>query len=772
MYKLILSLLLFIPVTLFAHYYTISGYVMQKDNQETLIMAYVTDSLHHQRTVTNQSGFYSISLPEGDNVIKINYLGYKEYITVFKLKSDTIINFYLEEKKESIGEIVISAEVPVHEQTIMGKTMISTDKILKIPSLAGVPDLMKAITTIPGISSGSEGRSNIYVRGGDMGQNLILLDGAKLYNTNHLGGFVSIFNCDIIKQVDVYKCGFPSRYGGRASSVIDITTRDGDRENIHGKASIGILNSSISAEGPIGKKFSFNTSFRTTYYDLFTIKSRIEYPSNSDGNFFGYTFFDANAKLTYYASDYHHIFTNFYMGNDYEQSNSKGLTSSKATEDKTTYNTYNNCVTIGDRLTLSPKLILKNSLIYSHYKNHLATTSTDSVLGGYTSNSVYQSSTSIDEYNLQSRLEYYSSKRHEIKGGVEASNYHFVPGISYSSSRKTGSNYESDTTNGYTSAISANEVAIYAEDDIGINNIFYTNVGIRGVMFSCKGYDYYKLEPRISLRAMLGKNVSFKANYSLMNQFNHVIVTTYGILEKETWVTSTKNIPPQQAQQVSSGFFATIMSSKIELSAEAYYKTMNNLLEYNSLSADDVAITDLEELIIKGGKGKAYGLELQTKYKNGAFTIDANYVLSWNYRQFDELNNGKWYPFLYDRKHQFSILGSCILGKHYSLNTNFVFATGRPYTIPDAYIKTTNSEGFYYYTFSSMNNYRMPNYHRLDVSLVKRELTKHGRIQQFTLNIYNVYARQNPVSIYFENGKLYQTSLFTIVPTISYTLEF
>lgn len=772
MHRLFLAMLLIVPLFVVGKQHTVSGYIMQQSNRETLMSAYVTDTLNLQKTISNQSGFYSISLPEGKVCLKASYIGYNENIASFRLEGDTVINFYLKEKDETIGEVTITAETPIHEQTLMGKTLIPIEKVIKTPSFAGVPDLLKAITTIPGISSGSEGRSNIYVRGGDRGQNLILLDGAKLYNTNHIGGFVSLFNADIIKQVEVYKSGFPSRYGGRASSVIDITTRDGNREKLQGKFSLGILNSSVSVDGPIGKKVSFNAGLRTTYYDLFTIKSRLEYGGSDDGTYFGYTFYDANAKLTYYVSDKHRAFVNFYSGNDYNKSKYKDVAASTiATEEISDYNIYNSCVTLGDRLTLSSKTIWQNSFTFSRYKNMLGTTNTDSIYGGKKTTDIYNTSTSIAEYNLQSRIEYYTSK-HTLKGGAEYSNYHFVPGISHTYNENSGSGQMLDTIQGYTTPISSNEFSLYVEDDIDLGHSIYMNMGIRGVLFSCNGYNYMKAEPRISLRAMLGKNVSFKANYTVMNQFNHVIVSSSGIFEKEIWITSTEKIPPQQAQQISFGIFGTALSSKIELSVEAYYKRMTNLLEYKSASVNEIAITSLENLITKGGKGDAYGMEFQSKYTYKKFSIDASYILSWNYRQFDELNKGEQYPFLYDRRHQFSILASCVMGKHYSVNTNFVFATGSPYTIPEAYIKRTNGSEYAYYALSGINNYRMPNYHRLDVALVKRELTKHGRVQQFTLNIYNIYARQNPASIFFRDGKLYQTSLFTIVPTISYTLEF
>lgn len=763
-----------IQITSFAHNYTISGQVMNKVSKETLISAYVIDTVHHRKTTTNQSGFYSITIPEGEVSLKASYIGYIPITISLKLKGDTVYNFLLVEKNESIGEVLITGQVPLHEQTLMGKTLITAEEMLNVPSFVGIADLMKAITKIPGISQGSEARSNIYVRGGDRGQNLILLDGAKLYNTGHFGGYVSLFNTDIIKQAEVYKSGFPSRFGGRSSSVIDITTRDGNREKIKGNFTLGILNSSLSLNGPINNKIIFSLALRSTYYDLFTIKPRLDFKKNTgNSSYFSYTFFDANAKLTWHVNDNHKIFASFFSGNDYNGSKERRYGTSQFNETSGTFNIKNSCFILADRIIISPKLIWLNNLIFSKYTNTLATEN-NTCWYGIDSKELYSSSTSIEEYNLQSRFEYYMSGNQTIKGGIEFSNYNFVPGISHSFYSNQGSSMVLDTTMGYSSAVFANELTLYVEDDITIGNNLYANIGLRGVLFKLSDSLYLKAEPRISLRTMINDNLSLKASYTIMNQFNHVLVANYNLFEKETWIASTKNLPPQQAQQISLGIFATLPKYKIDFSAEAYYKKMNNLLEYQSPALNDIAITDLEKMVVKGGKGDAYGIELQTKHSNKRFSIDANYVLSWSNRQFDQLNNGEKFPSIYDRRHQFSILTSCILGKHYSINSNFTFASGRPFSLPEAYVKTSNPDYSYfdYYAVSSKNNYRMPNYHRLDVALIKRERTKRGRIQQFTFNIYNIYARQNPINIYFRNGKLYQSSMFTIMPSISYTLEF
>ncbi len=531
------------------------------------------------------------------------------------------------------------------------------------------------------------------------------------------------------------------------------------------------MSSGFSLEGPIGEKLSFVTGIRTTYYDLFTIKKRIEYKYKSDINYLGYTFYDANAKLTFHASDKHRIFINFFSGSDFNKNCDKTETSSMNSENFTKYVVNNLCLSVGNRLTLNAKAMWHNLFTFSNYGNSL-NSKYHQIYKGLTTIENYNSETLIKEFNLQSRFEYFGFKGNVIKSGFEYSYYQFVPGISHTYSENYTSGSKTDTVQGYLTPILSHETSFYFEDDIAIGKQIFLNIGMRGVFFRSRSTNYLKAEPRFSIRAQLGKNLSTKANYTIMNQFNHVVVSTFNIYEKEVWIASTKNIPPQQAQQFSFGIFGTAPVINMEFSAETYYKTMNNLLEYKAPTSGDIAITDLEAMVVKGGKGEAYGFEFQSKYSAKRFSVDASYVLSWNYRQFDEINNGAWYPFLFDRRHQFSFLTSLILGKHYSLNTNFQFSTGSPCTIPDSYVSTRSDTYYEYYTFSEINNYRMPDYHRLDLALVKREKIKKGRIQQFSLNIYNVFARQNPIRIYFEKGKVFQTSLFTIIPTISYSLEF
>jgi hypothetical protein len=463
------------------------------------------------------------------------------------------------------------------------------------------------------------------------------------------------------------------------------------------------------------------------------------------------------------------LFLNYFRGTDHYISKDRFGSSS---EESTNYNIYNQCVTIGDYLSIGSKLFLKNSATFSKYKNELERKNKYND-DGITTIDNSNSSSEIVEYNLQSKLEYYPNSHHAIKTGIAYSNYQFNPGRNYSFQSESNTVFEIDSTLGYTSLKKANELSFFVEDEIRISNNVFINLGLREVLFMCKNKNYQRTEPRLSLRVMLNDNLSLKANYTLMNQFNHVVISSYGFFEKEIWLASTKAIPPQHAQQYSTGLFSTIPSLKLQLSGELYYKTMKNLIEYKVPNDADLVITDINDNIVTGGNGKAYGAEIRAKYKNDIFSVDMGYVLSWNYRQFDELNFGKRYPFVYDRRHDFTLLLSSKLGKHYSMNANFVFSTGIPCKLPVGYI-TDDDYMYGYYAYGGEANSRMPNYHRLDLALIKKGFTKKGREKTFKINIFNAYARKNPLIIYYDQntGTVKGKSMFSIVPTISYSIKF
>ncbi|MDA3818656.1 MAG: carboxypeptidase-like regulatory domain-containing protein [Prolixibacteraceae bacterium] len=746
----------------------ITGTIVDAETHETLISAHCTDVATNNSVVTNNQGYFTIEVANGNVLLDVRYMGYELQELSLNIKSDTTIQIEMFPKSVEIDEIRVIGETPIHEQTLLGKNVVSLASIEKGVSSFGIPDLMKAITSIPGIASGRDGRANVFVRGGDRGQNLVLLDGAKLYSTNHFGGFLSLFNTEIVKQVDVYKGGFPARYGGRASSVIDIHTRDGNRKHFKGKFNLGLLNSSFMAEGPINEKMSYMVALRTSYYDLFSLPGKFKINKYSGVNYFNVRFFDINAKISYYISPRNKFFINVFNGND-ENIFAERRSNTYYEEG---YEINNRCITFGNYNSLGAALFLKNTATYSLYSNEV-NTSTDVYEIGNESLTEVESTSNIHEYNLQSKLEYYPNNRHAIKMGVEYSNYHFNPGKNTTYEMYANTGFENDTTYGYHLNLNANEVSMFVEDEMKLGSRLFMNVGLRQVFFIGSGKNYSRTEPRISLRAMLNDNLSVKAGYSVMNQFNHVVVNSFGIYENEIWMASTNKIPPQHARQFSMGVFSTIPSAGLSFSAEAYYKNMSHLLEYKVKPDENAVIQNIDELLFGGGEGLAYGVEIQSKYKRKRFAAELGYTLAWNYRKFDELNGGEWYPFLYDRRHSITAQISQQFSKGYSVNANFVFSTGTPYTMPVGYVKE-DKYMFEYFAYNGYNNVRLPNYHRLDVAFIKKWKTKKGRNQSLKFDIYNAYARQNALLIYYDKytGKVKKKSMFSIVPTINYSLEF
>ncbi|MBN2648855.1 MAG: TonB-dependent receptor plug domain-containing protein [Prolixibacteraceae bacterium] len=746
----------------------ITGTIVDAGTRESLISAHCIDVNSNTSTVTNNQGYFSIRVTDGNVKLTARYVGYITQDLNLFIKNDTLIQIEMEPLNVALGEVRVVDETFIHEQTLLGKNIVPLASIEKGVSSFGIPDLMKAITSIPGIASGRDGRANVFVRGGDRGQNLVLLDGAKLYSTNHFGGFLSLFNTEIVKQVDVYKGGFPARYGGRASSIIDIHTRDGNRNHYKGKFNLGLLNSGFLIEGPINKKMSYLVALRTSYYDLYSLPEKYKIKKYSGVNYFNVRFFDINAKLSYFATQRSKYFINIFSGSD----NNTYADRSLNTYYEEGYNIKNRCITIGNYNSLGATLFLKNTASYSLYSNEV-NTSTDVYQTGNESLTEVESTSNIREYNLQSKLEYYPNSRHAIKAGVEFSNYNFNPGKNTTYEMDANTGFENDTTYGYRLNLNANEVSMFIEDEVKLGPRFFMNVGLRQVFFLGSGKNYSRTEPRISLRTMLNDNVSVKTGYSVMNQFNHVVVNSFGVYENEIWMASSKKIPPQHARQFSMGVFSTVPSTGLSFSAEAYYKTMSHLLEYNVKPDENAVIQNIDELLIGDGEGLAYGFEIHAKYKHKRFAAEMGYTLAWNYRKFDELNGGDWYPFLYDRRHSITAQVSQQFGKGYSLNTNFVFSSGVPYTMPVGFVKE-DKYMYEYFAYKGYNNVRLPCYHRLDVAVAKEWKTKKGRKQRMKFDIYNAYARQNALLVYHDKntGTVKKKSMFSVVPTLNYSLEF
>ena len=797
-----------------AQRYTISGFMNDSLSSESLISATVYNKANQSGTSANQFGFYSLTLPAGDVELVYSYVGYHTQTRSFHLSRDTVINVSLAGTMH-LREIVISAGKTsnIHENTQMSVVNVPIAQIKSLPAFLGEVDVLKVLQLMPGVQSGTEGSSGLYVRGGGPDQNLFLLDGVPLYDVSHLFGFFSVFNADAINNVELIKGGFPARYGGRVSSVIDVSLKEGNMQKFHGDYSIGIVSSKLTLEGPIIKdKTSFIVSGRRTYIDAVAraINNFWNFvPQKERRNKEGYYFYDLTAKINHRFSEKDRIYLSAYMGDDvfYEKGKYEKTTTrwnrveyEKSMRDNglkwgniTTAFRWNHIFT--------NRLFANTTLTYSRfrYDNWNERESTQKIT--YNRPQIPQPD---DEYYysfLETHLisgiydgsgkiafDYIPSPDHYMRFGANVIHHTFTP--------ETTTFHDVNEKREFGKAkLYAWEYAAYFEDDVILTSLLKANIGLHWSAFNIDGKFYNNIQPRISARYLINPLLSAKASYSRMAQYVHLLTNSYIGMSTDIWVPTTKQLRPQTSDQVAIGL-AQSFRDEYEISLEGYFKTMNNVLEYKAGTSYSNLSDNWEQKIIQG-RGRSYGVEFFAQKKTGSFTGWAGYTLSWTDRQFDELNNGKRFPYKYDRRHDFSLATMQRFGKEkkHEWAAVWVFGSGNSITVPIGVYPSENPFVDYsYYTqsnfeYSEKNSYRMKPYHRLDLSVTFVKAKKRGE-QRWTLGLYNAYSRKNPFYIdlrsdysdrwnpeteTFESGikyKFIQYSLFPIIPSISYNFKF
>ncbi len=769
---------------------TLSGYITDQSTGERLLNANIYEPESLQGTISNNYGFYSLTLPRGTYAIVCSYVGYQPQQIRIELNQDTVIDFKLSLQAELEEVTVVGHQIESKlRSTQISKDEISIEKIQSLPAFMGEADVIKTIQLLPGVQSGTEGTSGLYVRGGGPDQNLILLDDVPIYNANHLFGFFSVFNPDAIKTVSLYKGGFPARFGGRLSSVLDIRMKDGNDQKIHGHFSIGLISSKLNLEGPLVKgKTTFNLSARRTYADL------LAYPlikSSSDGDGAGgYFFHDLNMKISHRVSDRSKFYLSAYTGLDKASSqyNDTYHQNNEEWEDKEKFHLGWGNITTALRWNYLPgnKLFANTTLIYSRYSFDIRekTSATNKTTGkkGDEFRMDYQSG--IEDMGVKVDFDYYPVPHHRIKFGGNYIHHTFKPGImAYKESLDHSSDI--DTTYGNSNRY-ANEISAYLEDNFEISSRLTLNLGLHASSFGVDGERYTSVQPRVSARYMANDRLSFKAAYSKMNQNIHLLSSSTIELPTDLWLPTTKKVKPQSSYQFASGAVYQIKKG-IDLSVEGFYKSMENLLEYKEGASFLGASTDWEEKV-EMGKGWSYGTELLLQKTTGKTTGWVGYTLSWSNRQFENLNWGKKFDARYDRRHDVSVVMTHRFSEKFDIGLTWVYGTGNAVTLPTQIVNkpnipnTPNYQGEYEY-YGERNNYRMPSYHRMDIGFNFHKIKKHG-IRTWNLSLYNAYSRQNPFFIYFDNasqqefqqtGKsqvLKQFSLFPIIPSFSYSYKF
>ncbi len=784
--------------------YTLSGYVSDAQSGEKLIGATIFDQRSGLGAASNTFGFFSLTLPATDSVrLAVSYIGYQTNLQIFPLKGNQTLDIRLAQMA-TLQEVEVVAEryERIEERAQMSRIDVPIEQIKKVPAILGEKDVLRALQLLPGISGGGEGQSGLYVRGGGPDQNLILLDGVPVYNASHLFGFFSVFNPDAIKDVSLVKGGFPARYGGRLSSVIEINMKEGNDQAFHGEGSIGLVASKLTLEGPIQKgKSSFIISGRRTYIDLLAqpiIKSALR-SNNQDGSI-GYFFDDINAKVNYRFSAKDRLYLSVYTGRDKFYSkikdNGQQFTS-----------TFDNNLQWGNRTAalrwnhvLGPKLFANTTATYSRYNFGTGLgleerlVNEQKVVRRETEASLKYSS-GIDDLAFKIDMDYVPNPKHYLRFGVNAIFHTFRPGAFRSNFREAEVGV--DTTKSENNYIEPNvkstELAAYIEDDWIVNAHLRINAGVHFSGFVVNNNTYASVQPRLNLRYLFNNAWSAKASFSTMRQYIHLLTNENIGLPTDLWLPTTSKIRPQDAWQTALGAARTF-GQDYEVSVEAFYKKMYGVTAYREGSSL-FQFQNWETRIVQG-EGEAYGTELFIQKKRGRFNGWLGYTLSWATRKFDDINFGRRYPYKFDRRHDFEVTGSYQFNKRVSLAATWVYSTGNAvtfgssrYLAPSPYAYSSGDRNPLYLLQATehapeRNNFRMRAYHRFDVGIdFTKQKKRHSRTWSF--GAYNAYSRANPFFIYLSseseqqpNGQfesrsvLKQSALFPIIPYFNYSFKF
>lgn len=721
---------------LLAQSFTISGYINDKKNGETLIGAV---ALIRNKAIigatSNEFGFYSLTLPQGNYELAYSFIGYQEQTINVSLTENKTINIDLEEISTNLDEVIVSATKANEKirQSKMGLEKINVAAISKLPVLFGERDILKTIQLLPGVKSGGDGQSGFTVRGGTIDQNLILLDDAPVYNASHLLGFFSTFNSDAIKDVTLYKGTAPAQFGGRVSSVVDVKMDEGNNQNYGVSGGIGLISSKLNIEGPIQKgKSSFLISGRRTYADVF-LKLTDQFKDNQ------LYFYDFNAKFNYRFSDKDRLFVSGYFGRDVLGINNRfGIDWGNSTATARWNHLYNS------------KLFLNTSFIYSNY---------DYKIEIQNNANPFSIRSRIRDWNLKQEFQYFPNTNNEWKFG-----YNVV--------------YHTITPNQYLPK-SGIESALYAANDWQATPKLKINYGLRLSNFVVLGSsgnpakNYINIEPRLSLSYALNENNSLKAAYTRNTQNLHLITNSVTTSPTDKWIMNTNIIKPEICDQLSLGYFRNFKDNMFEFSAETYYKSMQNQIDYKDNADEQAPVIETQLLY---GKGRAYGLELLLRKNKGKLTGWVGYTLSRTEKQIDGINQNEWYAARQDRTHDISVVMMYDISKRWNVSAVWVYQTGNAVTFPGGKYEIAGQTTWLY---TERNGYRMPAYHRLDLGATCKITERKRFNSELSFSLYNAYGHENPYIITFEQSDndpnktvAVQTSLFKLVPSISWNFKF
>jgi hypothetical protein len=758
-----------------------SGFIYNQSSGEILIGATVFDPSEKRGTVSNEYGFYSLTTPGRDSIpLQVSMLGYKQLDVNLSPAMKDQVNFYLEPVDYSLKEVSISAtkQDNIIRRNETGVTRLNISDIKTLPNLFGEVDVIKALQLTPGVQSGGEAKSNLYVRGGNADQNLYLLDDVPLYYVGHFGGFFSVFNADAINKVKLIKGGFPARYGGRLSSILDVRMKEGNMEKLEVQGTVGLLSSKISVEAPVIKnRMSFILSVRKNILPIFKLM----------GTGIAYNFYDLNGKLNFRASERDKLFLSFYLGDD---DLSVRTNQDSARSDNTTR--WGN--TLGSfrwNHIYSHKLFSNLTFSNTYFRNR--NIDQYDVEKTFATRHLYNSILSgINDLSLKMDFTYLVGSRVSLRFGGNSIYHTFIPNDEIF--QQSGTNMET-VDQAYSHKEKALENALYVENEWKLN-LLSANLGFRFTSFYC-GKDYYSLEPRLLINYLIREDLSIKYSFSKMNQYVHLLSYSGSGVPSDYWMPTTENVSPETSIQHSIALAKTLSSGQYELSLEGYYKTIDNLIAFKPGESLMGNLGSWENVVEKEGTGLNYGIELFFQKMEGNTTGWIGATLSKAERTFVNLNAGEPFPFKYDRLLDVSIVVNQKLKKNIVLSATWTYGSGYPITLATehyfVYQDDRDDKGEDIFVYKGINSFRMRDYHRLDVGANFARKTKWGE-RTWSLSIFNLYNRKNPYFYYYDRKlisssmvntgsgwsykpvydklKLYQQSLFSFFPSFSYSFKF
>lgn len=775
-----------ISCLLWAQKQTVSGYIRDAANGETLIGATVFANGTIQGTYTNEYGFYSLSLEPGSYTITASYLGFSDFMTEVDLSVESLkLDIELQEEGAQISEVVVTAtEKDRNVKNVqMSVQQLNMSTIEKLPTLLGETDVIRSMILLPGVTTVGEGAAGFNVRGGSIDQNLVILDEAPVYNSSHLFGFFSVFNPDAVKGVKLYKGGIPARFGGRLSSILDVRMREGNNKRFEAQGGIGTIFSRLAIEAPIVKdKSSFLLAGRRSYIDILAAPFLGDDLDDTELNFY-----DLTLKTNYKISEKDQIFLSGYLGRD--------VFGFDATAG---FNWGNQTATLRWNHIFGDRLFSNLTMYYSNYDYELS----------FGDDDTFDWNAKIINYSAKPEFSYFITPSNVLRFGGQAIYYEFQPANAFSNNVGEQIDFSLDEQ-------FALESSVFIENERSIQDRWKLNYGLRLSHFAYLGprqvytygesapglekplvnvtstekgeviKDWINLEPRLSLQYQLDENASLKASYMRTAQYIHLLSNTTASVPVDIWTPSTNNIAPQMANQIALGYFRNFEDNAYEFSIETYYKNYDNLIDY--IDGADLLLNELVEGQVLSGRGRAYGLEMMLEKKSGRWSGWINYTAARTERLVDGINNNEWYPSRFDQLHNLNITAFYELSKRATFTATFTFSSGTPLTLP--------SSGYYQQGLfipnaddNARNNYRIPDYHRLDLSvtLARNPNKPVGRWEgEWVFGIYNLYGRRNAFSIYgsqpdervplgsFTTPEAIRFSVVgNIIPSISYNFKF